>query len=328
MDKMTLLVEKKGVRLSCEGNTIRVDCPGSPLQRIPLKMLGHVIIYGNPSVDCPVWRKLSDFEIPAFLFPSRGKGDGATMGPGLTSAVMVRISQYRAYFDKKRKVRAAAWVVGKKLEGFIRLAELLGQDAGGFKDSLDRLGYAESTGTLRGIEGGAAREWFAKLAKLLPPEWKFAGRNRRPPRDPVNAMLSLGYTLMVSEVRKAVVVRGLDPCLGFLHEPYPGRDSLVLDLAEAFRPGVDAVILGMADGVLSPKDFATGKTDGCRMSRDGRGLFYREFEDARHDWPLSPVKVDADEEGPEVSLGAMARQLTNDFSRTWGVPEAEAGGEG
>lgn len=325
MDKMTLLVDRKDIRLSCEGNSIRIDCPGRPLQRIPLNMLGHAIIYGNPLVDCSVWRKLSDYGVPAMLLPSRGKGDGAYMGPGLSNAVMVRISQYRTWFDEKEKIRAAAWILGKKLEGFIRLAEIFKQDVSSFQTSLSKVGKAGSAATLRGIEGSAAKEWFALMGKLLASKWQFKGRNRRPPRDPVNAMLSLGYTLMVSDVRKAVVARGLDPCLGFLHEPYPGRDSLVLDLAEAFRPGVDAVVLDMADGIVSPKDFTTGDKDGCRLSKDGRGRYYQAFEDARMEWPLPPVELN-DEEA-EISLAAVARRLTYEFARTWGAPEAETGGE-
>lgn len=326
MDKMTVVLDRKDIRLTCEGKALRVDCPDSPMQRIPLGMVGQVIVYGNPLVDCSVWRKLAEFGIQALLLPARGKGEPAVIGPGFSGSVMVRVAQYRNWFDSELKLKAAARAVGKKLAGYIRLSEKLEADAGVYKESLSRLGRAKTADALRGIEGAAAREWFAFMGRLLDPEWNFSGRNRRPPRDPVNALLSLGYTLMVSEVGKAVAARGLDPCLGFLHEPYPGRDSLVLDMAEAFRPGVDAIVLALTENSLSPGDFTTGKTDGCRLSKRGRGIFYQVFEEAKAVWPVPPV--DMTDNGGETDLGASARRFVREFARGFSPVEFQPAGGG
>lgn len=127
---------------------------------------------------------------------------------------------------------------------------------------------------LRGIEGYASKIWFDILSKVLHKRWKFTGRNRRPPKDPVNALLSLSYTLLVSVISKEVL-RGLDPGLGFLQEVYPGRNSFVLDIAEPFRPGVDAFVLGLLGDILTPDDFSVSDQEGCRLKKEGRGAYYK-----------------------------------------------------
>lgn len=121
------------------------------------------------------------------------------------------------------------------------------------------------------------------------------GRNRRPPRDPVNALLSLGYTLLGAEMLSAVQEAGLDPALGFLHGIVPGRESLVLDLIEPLRPGVDALVLRLLEQVVTPAHFTRHPVQGCRLNKEGWGLFYPAWANARRYWPL-PL-------APDVELG-------------------------
>ena len=110
---------------------------------------------------------------------------------------------------------------------------------------------------VRGVEGIAAREYFAYWSKMLNHPWEFVGRNRRPPTDPVNSLLSFAYGLLRSQVTAAVYLAGLDPYIGYLHEVHHGQPSLVLDLMEEFRPLVaDNVVLSMLDKQqLKPQDF-------------------------------------------------------------------------
>ena len=137
---------------------------------------------------------------------------------------------------------------------------------------------------MMGIEGQVSRAWFQGLAACLPAEWQFAGRNRRPPRDPLNALLSLGYTLALADIRQMILVEGMDPAFGFLHQPYPGRDSLALDLLEIFRGAVDVFALKMMD-VLEPGQFYYHQEQGCRLTKESRPIFYQEWADYRRGWP-------------------------------------------
>jgi CRISPR-associated endonuclease Cas2 len=102
---------------------------------------------------------------------------------------------------------------------------------------------------------------------------------------PVNALLSLGYPLLAGEVLRAVQQLGLDPALGFLHGVVPGRESLVLDLMEPLRPGVDLLVVRMLDDLLRPTQFTHGARDGCRLDKGGRNAFHRAWAVTRADWP-------------------------------------------
>lgn len=322
MDKMTVVLDRKNITMSLDGKSLRIDCPGSPIQRVPLGMVGQVIVYGSPVVGCNVWRKLSEEGIPSVLLPARGSGVPSWISPGLSTSIMVRIDQFKAWADVDIKTRAAAWLLRGKFNGLLKLAEVLNISKGFLLTSLEKLDAVNSIESMMGIEGSAAREWFGKLAGMLPGRWKFKNRNRRPPKDPVNALLSLGYTLLVSEIQKQVHLRGLDPCLGFLHSPYSGRESMVLDLAEPLRPGIDAFVMGLIkDEALCPEDFTTGKKEGCRMSKQGRGIFYPAFEEWKNCW-LHPVYMQAETNSP-MKLQYIIKKLIDDFVNSWNINEID-----
>ena len=317
MDKMTVVIDKKGISLSLEAKALRIDCPSEPMQKIPLGMVGQVIVYGNPDAGSSVWRRLAEMGIHTLLLPTRGEGEPAWIGPGLSTSVMVRIAQFQAWSDNKLKSEAIVWLLKKKFGGLIQLADILGIKSDVLHKSISNLNEGTNVDTFMGIEGAAARWWFKEMASFLDPKWKFQGRNRRPPKDHVNALLSLGYTLLFSEIRNAIHRRGLDPCIGFLHVPQSGRDSLVLDLAEPFRPGVDAFVLNLVDEVLNVKHFITGKNDGCFLSKEGRGYFYPAWEAFKQAWPISDN--DGKKKVEFLSLTSKVNKLTNDFVRSWKI---------
>ncbi len=136
----------------------------------------------------------------------------------------------------------------------------------------------EPTATLLGLEGTAAAAYFQGLAAVLPPSLGFSGRNRRPPRDPVNACLSLGYALATHEAGRQAQLVGLDPLLGFLHAPVPGRPALACDLVEPVRCHVDRLVWRLfAEGRLRA-EHARSSTEGCLLGKAGREIFYLAFE--------------------------------------------------
>ena len=131
-----------------------------------------------------------------------------------------------------------------------------------------------------GLEGAAARDYFAALSLVVGARWRFTSRQRRPPPDPVNAMLSFGYTLLAEEAATAAAIAGLDPELGFLHSPRQGRPSLALDLMEEYRPViVDSVVARVvATGQVRPEDFTATPDGGCRMAKPALTAFLDAYE--------------------------------------------------
>lgn len=301
MDKLVVVLDNKDIVVRLEGKALRVERPEAPLQRFPLGLIEQVVVYGSPLISSDVWRALVEYNISAVVLPARGKGESAWLGSGLSTSIMVRIRQYQGWNESSIKNRVVCEILRMKIMGQYRLMTALGRGEDNnqqlnysqfgvsekkmtklvkkaeteLQSCFDELDPKKGVDKLRGLEGYASKTWFDFLSKVLHKRWKFTGRNRRPPQDPVNALLSLSYTLLVSIVSKEVQSRGLDPSLGFLHEVYPGRVSFVLDVAEPFRPGVDAFVLGLLGDILSPEDFSQGSQEGCRLKKEGRGVYYK-----------------------------------------------------
>lgn len=144
------------------------------------------------------------------------------------------------------------------------------------RSALDAASQAE----LMGCEGAATRDYFAGLARIIGSEWSFTGRQRRPPPDPVNSMLSFGYTLLLNEAVAACLLAGLDPYLGMLHSPHRNRPSLALDLIEEFRPVViDATVIRLIrTGAVRHEHFTFTAENGCRLDDPGRRTFLDGYE--------------------------------------------------
>ena len=143
---------------------------------------------------------------------------------------------------------------------------------------LHRVNGAEEIERIRGIEGAMANDYFQTLATFLPPSLNFSGRNKRPPKDPYNVILSLGYTLLHAEWVRQSYLMGLDPYIGFFHQPTIGRESLACDLMEPLRPHYDAFALKLFKEQILRVDHFTYKANACLLGKAGRLKFYEAFE--------------------------------------------------
>jgi CRISPR-associated protein Cas1 len=168
----------------------------------------------------------------------------------------------------------------ESLEGVIaRVDELRAEEAASPADRSQP--QAETLlGTLQGLEGAGSRAYFGVLGRLLVGEWTFEGRQRRPPRDPVNALLSFGYVLLTNQVSSAVSIVGLDPYVGYLHSSQFGKPALALDVMEPFRPlVVDSTVLTVLNNrMLSEGDFRE-ELGAWRLNEEGRRTFLTKFEE-------------------------------------------------
>lgn len=238
--------------------------------------------------------------------PLRGKGSPAYVGTGLSSAAEKRAAQHRAIHEKNSVIAISRWLLSVKLKGQETVLKKLSKHpelCEPIRKYRADLQKADTRESLMGYEGAAAAYYFKTLGTLIPAKWNFTGRNRRPPKDPVNALLSLSYTIAGGEVNRAVQEAGLDPAAGFLHALQNGRDSLMLDILEPLRPKTDWFVFHLLDKIVTVKDFVTNKSDGCLLNKAGRRAYYAAWAD----WQAS-----GDE---NKSLQKTAKEIINEMIR-------------
>ncbi len=304
---MLLVIDRKDSIVRYQAGCLQIERPDCPTESIPVRLLGHVVVYGNPLVETGVWRALAAADVPATLLALRGQEQAATLGSGLAVQLPFRRMQHRCANDSTQRLAMARYFVQQKLLGyalplrrlessFAAPAAAVGRFTAQQQQALTRLPAAATLEHLMGLEGQVAQAWFTLLAESLPASWRFKGRNRQPPRDPVNALLSLGYTLMGSEIRQAIIQSGLDPSLGFLHQDYPGRESLVLDILEIFRANVDDFVLDcLANLNFDSAAFYFREAEGCRLSKSARPVFFGAWAQRRSGSPRPFCPADASE---------------------------------
>ena len=286
-DALPLYVRAVGGSVGKDHDEIVVREKGEEVGRARLEATSRVVILGNVTVSTPLLRELSDRGIPVSVHGYAGNLVGMyTPSSGVN--VIARIAQHRAAADPARALALARGFVKAKILNSRVLLRRNGQEvpAGSLesmKELASQVDAAPSLEVLMGVEGMAARHYFASFDRMLTEEmrgtFRMDGRNRRPPRDPVNALLSFAYSLLLREVQIALTTCGLDAWVGFLHQPRHGKPALALDLMEEFRPILadSAVINAINNGVCGPDDFVVRPT-GCSLTDTGRRGFIRVFE--------------------------------------------------
>lgn len=287
----TLYLDRKNLEVRADGATLTLYENGERQGQVPLALLERVVIRGAATLTTGVLSALAEAGVGLAVLNGRKTQRTAILPGRAHSDVTRRIAQYRWYLDEPRRAQFARGLVTAKLKAQRRLlAEGVAQRPDQRKRLLDGLNALDNLltrlkspeqltlATLRGLEGAAAAAYFQALTALFPPSLNFTGRNRRPPRDPVNACLSLGYTLAHFEAVLACQAVGLEPLLGFYHEPAFGRDSLAADFVEPLRPRVDGWVWGMfRERSLRAEHFASDK-GACLLGKAGRKLFYESWE--------------------------------------------------
>lgn len=248
----TVYVNEEGGLLRSRGNRLRLERGQELVQSLAFPRVRQVVVFGRVGMTTPFLQQVLIRGIDLVLLSDTGRYYGRLQGATATNPFL-RQRQYGAGQDPGRTLDLAKRFVDGKLvnlrSGLLR-ARRRGSVAG-VDELIDRLERARTTlrdtptlSAVLGVEGAGSRDYFAGLAKLLDSSWEFTGRRRRPPPDPINSLLSLGYTLLTQEATAAVEAAGLDPYFGFLHSARVGRPSLALDLVEEFRPVlVDSVAL-------------------------------------------------------------------------------------
>jgi CRISPR-associated protein Cas1 len=284
----SLYLDRKGIELSLDGEALTLYEDGSRTATVPLAPITRVFMRGDIKLNASVLGKLGSRGIGVVILSGRKSEPTLLLTKGHNFAQR-RYAQYKTMQDMDYRLIISKLIVQAKLSGQKNLLDELTERRHDARyelttrsriigDILRRLEQSASLPILRGQEGAAAAAYFAGLQAVLPARIGFAGRNRRPPLDPFNAVLSLSYTLLHSEGVLALHSAGLDPMLGFYHELNFGRDSLACDIIEPLRPNIDRFALRLFNTeILTVADFST-TTDGCFMGKAGRVRFYKAYE--------------------------------------------------
>ncbi|MFD2230684.1 CRISPR-associated endonuclease Cas1 [Alkalimarinus sediminis] len=300
---MDIIIDRAGMGLRMETkHCLRIEKDGSLLQRIPTQHIDSVVLSVKTALESNVLQALNENDIPFVLLPGRYNKEAVQLEGSSKGSIVARSRQFRLYENEATKLLLIKSIVSKKCQSIIYAAETLRlegyRDIEGFCESdlkvwLRKINQAKGADELRGIEGAISRHWFSLMQHIIPIKWAFFNRNRRPPKDPVNALLSLSYTLCLSELKSAIQWRGLDSALGYLHEIVPGRPSLALDLIEPLRPIIDLFVINIVLTERVDLDDFSGNSPATisameqpiRLSKNGRKKFYI----AWHQWKQQPV---------------------------------------
>jgi CRISPR-associated protein Cas1 len=284
----SLYVDRRGVELKADGEALVFTENGERVGTVPLNPLSRVILRGDVKLTASLLGKLGEHDIGVVILSGRQGTPSLMLGRPHNDAAR-RINQYRLSLDANYCLRFSRAVVAAKLQGqldFIR--ERHDNDAmhryplslceRRIAGMLEQIDSQVSIACLRGLEGAAAAAYFEALGEILPERLNFHGRNRQPPRDPVNALLSLTYTLLHAEAVLSLYGSGLDPFIGFYHALDFGRESLACDIIEALRPQADRFVLALfRRETLLPDDFSM--TEGaCLLGKAGRSRYYAAYE--------------------------------------------------
>lgn len=280
---------------------LKVQANKQKLLDVPLIKVEGIVILGRATVSPAVVTELLDRHIPLSFLTGTGRYLGR-LEPEMTKNIFVRKAQWEAAGESEKALHLVRGFIRGKLKNYrtVLLRKNRDRNEVDLETSITRIQQAisplEKTFTidaLRGYEGAGSAAYFQCFDRLIRgEEFSFEVRRRRPPTDPVNSLLSLGYSLLRHDIQSAVNIVGFDPYLGYLHVARYGRPSLALDLMEEFRPlVVDSVVLkSINNRILSPKDFTTEPiSNAVSLTPEALRTFLRLYEEKKQSKVTHPV---------------------------------------
>ena len=289
----TLVLDRSDLELRVDGAALGLYERGERRGSLPVKLLERVVIQGDMKISAGVLTKLADADVAMLLLSRRHARRVAVVLGGGHNDAAIRLAQSQLVLDPEWCAQWAHRQVLAKVRGQARvLRHAAGERPDCRKPLTDALQTLAGIMTtlqahdsnpapmerIRGLEGAAAHAYFQGFSAVFAPSLGFTGRNRRPPRDPVNAALSLGYTLLHFDAVRASYMAGLDPLLGFYHRPFFGRESLASDLIEPLRPQLDAWVWQCFRKRDLRAEYFAKDRDACLLTKAGREFYYPGFE--------------------------------------------------
>jgi CRISPR-associated protein Cas1 len=288
-DKLALYVQGQGHSVGLKGDVLEIRDRKEVVGKARLMQVSQLSLFGNVQLSAQALRELAAREV-TILHMSYGGWLSAVTTPPPHKNIELRRRQFQAAGDQNLCLYLARAFVSGKIRNTRTLLRRNARELGDnvihrLAEWRHRAEKAGSLGELLGLEGSAARDYFANLPRMLKVSdsalatFDFTSRNRRPPRDPVNALLSFLYSMLTKDMVVTLVGVGFDPYLGFYHQPRYGRPALALDLIEEFRPLVaDSVVIGLINnGEIRPSDFIS-RAGSVALKPDGRKRVLEAYE--------------------------------------------------
>ena len=288
----TLYVSQDGALVRVTGERIRVTQKRDQLLDVPMIKVEQLVLLGRVGITTPALRALMEHQIEIVYLSTYGKFLGRFQPP-LSKNLILRKAQFRASENPDQVAEFARGFVRGKLLNMRTLlqrsargspTEELGKAVDQLEILTKKLPRVSSVDEVRGLEGAGTATYFGLFDQLIKAEgWSFERRVRRPPTDPVNALLSFGYVLLTNDLTSACQVVGFDPYVGYLHADRYGKPALALDLMEEFRPViVDSLVLTLINKrMLAPDDFEVQPGEVYRMKDRAKRTFLQAYEERK-----------------------------------------------
>lgn len=325
----TLYVTTPEAYLSKDGLNVVVSVKQQETFRMPIHNLEQIVTFGYMGASPGLMKLCADNNVSLTFLSPNGKFISRSQGP-TRGNVLLRKAQYTNSDNKDYALRLSKIFIAAKLQNYRNILRRFVRDNGEndridnaaeqLRRCKDRVLRAESVDSVRGVEGEAAMEYFAVFHDMLlhqKADFVFNGRNRRPPKDAINAMLSFVYTLLANEMTSALETIGLDPYVGFLHQLRPGRASLALDMIEEFRAYLgDRLVLSLINKKqIAAKDFVKQGEEGIVMTDNGRKTILSAWQSRKRDIIVHPYLNEKVSVGllPYIQAMMMARYIRKDI---------------
>lgn len=285
----TLYLDRKNLSIEVDGGSLTLRQNNEIRQRIPISLIERIVIAAGVDLNTNTLLQLSSNQVSITMIGSRASQLGAQVISFSGGDVQRRLSQYALYFNESLQVKVVRALLLQKLRQqrlLLHNARKIRHDVryrltkaiDSIGNYLSKLPTIDSLESLMGYEGAAAARYFEAYASLFPESLGFCGRAKRPPTDPVNACLSLGYTMIHHEAARIINGAGLDVYLGVLHRASYNRGSLALDIIEPLRAKIDFFTWRLfAEKKLRQHHFSE-RDGGFYLTKEGRAIYYPLYE--------------------------------------------------
>lgn len=319
----TLYVTTPESYLSKDGLNVVVSVNQKEIFRIPIVNIEGVVTFGYMGASPGLMKLCAEYNVSLCFLSPHGKFIGRFQGP-IKGNVLLRTRQWDLVKDETFALEVSKLFIAGKIQNYRNILARFLRDNGNnekVKEVVDQLKYCKQKALssadldyLRGVEGDAANRYFEVFSQLIlhqKDDFIFTGRNRRPPKDAVNALLSFVYTLIASDMASALETVGLDPYIGFLHTLRPGRASLALDMMEELRAYLgDRLVLSLINRKqLTIRDFIRQGEDGVVMTDNGRKIVLTAWQSRKKETIIHPFL------GEKILIGLLPYAQAMLFAR-------------
>lgn len=325
----TLYVTTPNSYLSKDGMNVVISIEQEEVFRIPIINIESIVIFGYMGASPGLMRLCNEYGVSLSFLSPQGQFIARIQGE-TKGNVLLRTKQYKCADDIDFALEVDRLFIGAKIHNSRNVLSRFVRDYGPIDTinfAINNLAYkkkdalqCESVNQLRGIEGDAANTYFSVFDNLIinqKDEFSFSGRNRRPPKDAVNAMLSFSYTLLANDITAALEAVGLDPYVGFMHTLRPGRPSFALDMLEEFRAYIcDRFVLSLINRrQICIRDFISQGDQGIVLTPEGRKIFLAAWQKRKKEEITHPYLNEKIPIGllPYAQSLLMARYLRQDI---------------